>query len=240
MHLAKAKALATRLMAKHLASDWTFGWMRALSRLGQCRYREKQIRLSRQITRVSPLAEVHDTVLHEIAHALTPGARHGPAWKAACMKLGCSPKSRKEISQHQHLKHNIYAICDCGNRMGAQRINPMRHYRCGRCGAPIAKFVCAGRAFRFEHEMYGRRYPQARVFRVYESGRRTLHGRFRLNGKNWVRKSKRRGRRGHSETTCVGKTVPKEIAPDVKLPDAAAGFLSFAWPCRAATRKTFG
>jgi hypothetical protein len=32
-----------------------------------------------------------DTCLHEIAHALTPFAGHGPVWQAMCMKIGANP-----------------------------------------------------------------------------------------------------------------------------------------------------
>jgi predicted SprT family Zn-dependent metalloprotease len=47
--------------------------------------------LSRMLTLLNDEAEVVDTILHEIAHALTPGDGHGPAWKAACLRIGAKP-----------------------------------------------------------------------------------------------------------------------------------------------------
>ena len=39
-------------------------------------------------------AEIRDTVLHEIAHALVgPEARHGPEWKAIAKRLGATPRA---------------------------------------------------------------------------------------------------------------------------------------------------
>ena len=33
-----------------------------------------------------------DTLLHELAHARTPGAHHGPVWKNAAVEMGCTGK----------------------------------------------------------------------------------------------------------------------------------------------------
>jgi hypothetical protein len=50
--------------------------------LGQCDYEKKTIFLARgHVLHRSP-AEVKDTILHEIAHALEPGDGHGSRWQA--------------------------------------------------------------------------------------------------------------------------------------------------------------
>ena len=59
---------------------------------GCCDYSWKIISLSRYYVLANEEAAVMDTVLHEIAHALTPGDGHGAKWKAACVKLGAVPK----------------------------------------------------------------------------------------------------------------------------------------------------
>ena len=80
MHLIDARNLAWDLMRQHGLADlgWRFRFDHARRRFGSCKYREKAITLSRPLTLLNGEAEVRDTVLHEIAHALCPGDGHGP------------------------------------------------------------------------------------------------------------------------------------------------------------------
>ena len=92
MNLFEAQHLARTLMREHgLSTDWSFRFDRARRRFGSCRVREKLITLSRALTFMNSQAEVRDTILHEIAHALTPGDGHGRPWKAKCRELGAKP-----------------------------------------------------------------------------------------------------------------------------------------------------
>ncbi len=91
---------ARALMDEHGLEAWTFRFSAAESRLGECREREKVIRLSRRHAVNGDPREVRDTILHEIAHALAgAAARHGPAWKAVAKRLGATPKARAEESE---------------------------------------------------------------------------------------------------------------------------------------------
>ena len=91
---------ARALMDEHGLEAWTFRFSAAASRLGECREREKVIRLSRRHAVKGGPREVRDTILHEIAHALAGAeARHGPAWKAVAKRLGATPKARAEESE---------------------------------------------------------------------------------------------------------------------------------------------
>jgi hypothetical protein len=38
------------------------------------------------------MIQVTDTILHEIAHALTLGDGHGYAWKRKCIEIGAKPE----------------------------------------------------------------------------------------------------------------------------------------------------
>jgi predicted SprT family Zn-dependent metalloprotease len=93
MNLYAARDLALALMRQHgLAEEWTFKFDHARRRFGSCRYRAKLITLSRPLTFLNDEPQVRDTILHEIAHALTPGDGHGAKWKRKCVEIGANPK----------------------------------------------------------------------------------------------------------------------------------------------------
>lgn len=78
-------------MAQHGLAGWSFRFDHARRRFGSCRYRERVITLSRPLVLLNGVDEVRDTILHEIAHALTPGDGHGGKWKSACRRIGARP-----------------------------------------------------------------------------------------------------------------------------------------------------
>src|ERR1700760_1168305 len=79
-------------MHQHGLVGWTFRFDNARRRFGSCRYGSKLITLSRPLVYLNDVEQVRDTILHEIAHALAPGDKHGPRWRAACVKVGAIPK----------------------------------------------------------------------------------------------------------------------------------------------------
>ncbi len=89
MNLNAARALAERLIAKHLHPSWRFKWHGGLASAGLCS-KNRIISLSRPVTAESHPDDVRDTVLHEIAHALAGwrSAEHGPKWKGIARRLG--------------------------------------------------------------------------------------------------------------------------------------------------------
>ncbi len=91
MNLYEAAHLARDLMTRHELVGWSFAFDHARRRFGRCDYTNRQISLSKHLTFLNPLEEVRDTLLHEIAHALTPGAKHGPRWRAVCRQIGARP-----------------------------------------------------------------------------------------------------------------------------------------------------
>jgi predicted SprT family Zn-dependent metalloprotease len=91
LHLDEARTLATHLFRKHGLDGWTFRFDHARRRFGCCRYGQKAITLSRSLALLNSEEQVRDTLLHEIAHALTPGDGHGPGWKAMCARIGARP-----------------------------------------------------------------------------------------------------------------------------------------------------
>ncbi len=91
MNLHAARILAVKLMQQHGLVGWSFKFDHARRRFGCCNFTRRVISLSKPLTFLNEEGEVRDTILHEIAHALTPKTGHGPAWKAMCVRLGAKP-----------------------------------------------------------------------------------------------------------------------------------------------------
>ncbi len=91
MDLGGARELARGLMDAHGLQRWTFRFDAAKRRAGLCRYDTKVISLSRHLTALYSPAEVTETVLHEVAHALAgPKAGHGPKWRRIAQEIGAT------------------------------------------------------------------------------------------------------------------------------------------------------
>lgn len=94
----EVRQLARRLMDQHGLSDWSFSFSERRSSAGRCIYPAWKdgvwqpgiIEISLPFVRAFP-ADTEDTLLHEIAHALTPGDGHGLLWQEMCRQLGARP-----------------------------------------------------------------------------------------------------------------------------------------------------
>ena len=91
--LDRVRRWADALIALHLDPAWTFGFDHARTRAGLCDYQAKRITVSRHLASRYDDDEIHQVLLHEVAHALA-GARagHGPKWKAVATELGYEGK----------------------------------------------------------------------------------------------------------------------------------------------------
>lgn len=148
MKLSEAATLARNLITAHGFPHVKFAFNRRKNALGVCRYsaatrQAVSIELSEHWVPHLSESEVRDTILHEIAHAMTPGAHHGPEWKAAARKVGANPKRTAE-DVPQDVQQRIVALsakyrasctkCDnviYFNRMGKKW--KQGAYVCGRC-----------------------------------------------------------------------------------------------------------
>jgi predicted metal-dependent hydrolase len=96
MDTLKAAILARNLMNEHGLEDWAFKFDTCKASFGSCRRYKKLITLSRLNTQLNYEQGVRNTILHEIAHALSPKPGHGKVWKEVCRKIGAKPE-RKSI-----------------------------------------------------------------------------------------------------------------------------------------------
>ncbi len=156
MELSAARRLAHELMHRHGVGDWGFAFDHAKRRLGSCRYAQRTLTLSAPLTRLNDEAVVRDTILHEIAHALTPGAGHGPRWRTVARRLGAAARACVD-SHGVSVPPAPYAlVCDgCGVELPRYR-------------RPRQRLVCRGC-----HERHQRgQGPRPQPLRVVESARR--------------------------------------------------------------------
>jgi ribosomal protein S27E len=90
MDLSTAKKLAIETMAKHGLIDWRFSFTKSQRSFGTCSYNYREITLSAPLVMVNDEKRVMNTILHEIAHALTPKHNHDAVWVAKAREIGCT------------------------------------------------------------------------------------------------------------------------------------------------------
>lgn len=113
MDLREAQRLAERLMKENglISPKWIFKFDNAKRRFGVCKYtyinratkdvKCGHISLSKYLVSANDEKQVRDTILHEIAHALTPGHGHDYVWKQKCIEIGAKPErcySSKDVN----------------------------------------------------------------------------------------------------------------------------------------------
>ncbi|MDQ1576323.1 MAG: hypothetical protein QOH55_1473 [Microbacteriaceae bacterium] len=88
--LERVRRWAHALIALHLDETvWSFGFDNAKTRAGLCNYTLKRITVSRYLASRYEDDEIHQILLHEVAHALAGSrAGHGPRWRAIAVDLG--------------------------------------------------------------------------------------------------------------------------------------------------------
>lgn len=132
MELSAARSLGLALMADHGLAAWGLEFDQARTRAGICRYGRQVIGLSAPLTLLHDEAEVRDTLLHEIAHALAgPRAGHGRAWRQIAARIGCSAQ-RCLPGDAPRLAGAWVGLCAAGHRIERHR-RPERVMSCAQC-----------------------------------------------------------------------------------------------------------
>ena len=91
--LNRVRVWADALIVMHLDPSWTFAFDNAKRRAGLCNYTNKRISVSRYLAGRYEDDEIHQILLHEVAHAMAgPKAGHGPRWKAIGREIGYEGK----------------------------------------------------------------------------------------------------------------------------------------------------
>lgn len=119
-------------MDEHGLQAWAFAFDRARVRAGACHFGDRRITLSRALTAAHDEAEVRETVLHEVAHALVgPGHGHDRVWRAQAVAIGASGQ-RCYSAQEPVVPGRWQGRCVAGHVVHRHR-RPDRLLLCARC-----------------------------------------------------------------------------------------------------------
>lgn len=142
MNIEKAKLLAIELMNIHMSElvnqGWFFEWHNKKASAGTCSYYKKAIQLSKPITELADEADVKDTILHEIAHALTPRHGHDWVWRKKALEIGCNGhrcfggKVKESTSIAANLLAKYKGVCPNGHVTFRNRM-PKKKCSCAQC-----------------------------------------------------------------------------------------------------------
>ncbi|QZD97061.1 SprT-like protease [Mycobacterium phage Drake94] len=89
MTITQARELTQDLLHEHGLHGWTVRFDNAKRRAGQCSYSARTISLSRHLLAQRSFEDSHNTITHEIAHALVgPGHGHNLVWVRKHRELG--------------------------------------------------------------------------------------------------------------------------------------------------------
>ena len=150
----EAFMLATELKNKHGLLNWRISFNNRKNSFGLCKHSIKEIQLSNCLIPLMKDIAIKDTILHEIAHALTPGHKHDYVWMRKCIEIGAKPdrlgcadnfKNGKEDELEFKKVTSKYTLTcpTCGHTAYVNRM-PKREYSCSKHGKgynPIHKMV---------------------------------------------------------------------------------------------------
>lgn len=132
------REMALSLMAEHGLQEWGFQWDNAKRRAGQCRYGKCDnpgiLSFSAPLMSLWTPEQQRDTVLHEIAHALTRGHGHDATWQSECVRIGADPARTWGHNGEEELESRYTGTCPNGHQTPRERI-PSGERSCNRCAS---------------------------------------------------------------------------------------------------------
>ena len=137
--LARVEKWADALIRLHLdANVWSFRFDHARTRAGLCDFRRHTISVSRHLAARYEDDEIHQVLLHEVAHALAGmGAGHGTKWRSIAKDLGYDGKRTHDGSVAKELAPWL-GVCPAGHEHFRFRA-PTRPLACGTCGRGFSR-----------------------------------------------------------------------------------------------------
>ncbi|UCR88546.1 SprT-like domain-containing protein [Mycetocola spongiae] len=136
--LNRVRVWAQALIELHLPGQgWTFRFDNAKRRAGLCNYTQHEISVSRYLAARYEDDEIHQILLHEVAHALAGSAAgHGPAWRAVAADLGYEGSRLHSGATADELAPWV-GTCPVGHEIFRHR-RPTRRSSCAVCSRKFA------------------------------------------------------------------------------------------------------
>lgn len=131
--LDRVRRWADALIRMHLdPAVWSFGFDSAKTRAGLCDYAHRRISVSRHLAARFEDEDVHQVLLHEVAHAIAgPRSGHGERWKRTARELGYVGARLHGGSVAEELAPWV-GRCPSGHTHYRYRV-PTRELSCARC-----------------------------------------------------------------------------------------------------------
>ncbi|MGX5682098.1 SprT-like domain-containing protein [Schumannella luteola] len=130
--LMRVRTWASALISLHLDDSWSFGFDNAKTRAGLCNYTTKRISVSRYLAARYEDDEIHQVLLHEVAHAMAGNrAGHGPKWKSIARSIGYEGKRLHDGAVAEELAPWV-GTCPAGHVVHRYR-RPTRPLSCAKC-----------------------------------------------------------------------------------------------------------
>ena len=131
--LARVRVWADALIRMHLDPVvWSFGFDNAKRRAGLCNYTDRRITVSRYLAEKFDDDEIHQILLHEVAHAMAgAGAGHGREWKRIAAAIGYVG-GRTHDGEIAHERAPWIGVCPAGHEHFRFR-RPTRVSSCAKC-----------------------------------------------------------------------------------------------------------
>ena len=127
-------ARAEELLARHGLKGWSFAFDAAKRRGGACHFARRRITMAAGFAATADAAEIEDTLLHEIAHALVgPRHQHDAVWQAKAREIGCTARRCHSVTFSEP---GLVARCVNGC-FAIGRHRSRRNMRCKRCGGEV-------------------------------------------------------------------------------------------------------
>jgi predicted SprT family Zn-dependent metalloprotease len=136
MQTTTASRMAREMMNEHGLGHWSFEFDRSVYRFGVCRHGRQTIGLSEKLVRLNDEAQVRNTLLHEIAHALVgPGHGHDSVWQRKARAIGCDGQRCYSSTDVAPVPAPWVGTCPgCGVKAYRHRLTQKgRMLACGRC-----------------------------------------------------------------------------------------------------------
>ncbi len=131
----QVEPLAVEMSQAHGVINYTVGIDRAIRRAGKCDYSKKRITLSKHFVATANLDQIHQVLLHEVAHALVGrSVGHGRHWKQQASLLG-----------YRHEKLDGAVIAASSAKYLGECSAGHKHFRMRRPSSVLSCKLCAPR-----------------------------------------------------------------------------------------------